>query len=109
MFDGVGDQVGEDVGDLLPLDGNERERVLGNHGDEADAIAVGDVLAGGDGAVDEIAGGARLDHHVGGAGLEPGKVEQIVNHQQKALGVVTGGEEKLGLLGVQHADALLEE
>jgi hypothetical protein len=60
-------------------------------------------------ALDEVAGGARLDHHVLGAGLEAGEVEQIVDHGEKALGIVARGEEQLGLLGVQLADGFLEE
>ncbi len=59
--------------------------------------------------VDQIAGGAGLDHHVRGAGLEAGKVEQVVDHRQQPLGVVARGDEQLGLLGVQLADALLEQ
>ncbi len=60
-------------------------------------------------SLEQVAGryGPQVELHA--ALLDPGQVEQVVDHRQDAVGVLPGGQEQLDLLGRQRPDDLLEQ
>ena len=105
---GVGNEIGKDVPDLAGVHEDRREiggdlngklRSPGfNHRAHVDFRVCHER--------------ARIDvlaTQLGTPGLQLGDIEEIVNHPEKALGFLAGGEQQFGLLGVQRRRCVLPE
>ena len=110
MLDGVGDEIGKNVSDLPLIDEDHWQAGRDLH-DEARAARFDQrpqILAPRFRPKRRARNGlCRGSRRL--AGLELREVKEVVDHAQQALRVLARGEQQLRLLGIERADALLEQ
>ena len=104
MLDRVRDQVVEDVLDPIAIDHHAEMMVVGElRGREParpeTACGWNRLTA----SSTSSAAGTAVEVELDAALLDPGQVEQVVDHRQDAVGVLAGGQQQLDLLGRERA------
>ncbi len=108
VLDRVDDQVVEDMLDPIAIDHDAGELAV-DVGLERDRGILGARLHPRSGAMDELVGEDRLEVELDPALLDPGQVEQVVDHREDAIGILPRRQEQLDLFGRERAHDLLEE